>query len=533
MARLLFWLGAHPLASFAVLFRRVLLALAAAGVIGLVAYPIVRPDAPSVLPNLPLLPSQPEASPAVVEPVELGAPDGDAADPLPVPDWEALNSQTTTVAARVRESVAYIVVTPEGATSEAGFEAADSEAGSGIVLSPDGYVVTNAHVVERAGRVDVRLTDRREYRAEVVGRDLTTDVAVLRLLEARGAGPLPVATLGDSDMVQVGETVLVVGSPFRLQGTVTQGIVSALGRQIQAIQDDLRIEDFIQTDAAVNQGNSGGALVNLRGQVVGMVTAIASETGYSEGYGFAIPSNLTRRVAEDLIAYGEVRRGYLGVDALTVTAGDARQAGMPRIHGVLVQNVVSGGPAARAGVRAGDILLAVGGRPVDELNQFQSRLAQSRPGQSVTLTVWRDGAERELQASLISQADPLFQRWLASRDPATGPAAPPAEGGEAPSRSDAPDWGIRFRDLTAQDRERAKVAAGALVEAVTPGSAAQLDGLPMGTIVVEVEGRPVGSAEEARRALARLARADKSALLRVRRPDGRTAFFDLLTARTE
>ncbi len=514
------------------LLRRVLLALAAFGAIGLVAYPIVRPDAPSVLPNLPLLPSQPEASPAVVEPVELGASDSDAPEPLPVPDWEALNSQTTTVAARVRESVAYIVVTPEGSGGDAAFEAADSEAGSGIVLSPDGYVVTNAHVVERAGRVDVRLTDKREYRAEVVGRDLTTDVAVLRLLEARASGPLPVATLGDSDALQIGETILVVGSPFRLQGTVTQGIVSALGRQIQAIQDDLRIEDFIQTDAAVNQGNSGGALVNLRGQVVGMVTAIASETGYSEGYGFAIPSNLTRRVAEDLIAYGEVRRGYLGVDALTVTAGDARQAGMARIHGVLVQNVVSGGPAARAGLRAGDILLAVAGRPVDELNQFQSRLAQSRPGQSVALTVWRDGSERELQASLISQADPLFQRGLASRDPATGPAAP-SDGGEAPQRSDAPDWGIRFRDLTAQDRERAKVAAGALVEAITPGSAAQLDGLPMGTIVVEVEGRPVGSAEEARRALARLARSDRSALLRVRRLDGRTAFFDLLTARTD
>ena len=507
--------------------RRLLFILAALGAVGLVGYPILRPDAPRVLPELPSLPAQPEAAPASVEPVELGADEADI-EPVPVPDWEAINAQTTTVAGRVLESVAYVVVTPEGAPGDGGFETADSEAGSGIVLSPDGYVITNAHVVERAGRVAVRLTDRREYQAEVVGRDLTTDVAVLRLLEARAAGPLPVATLGDSDALAVGETVLVIGSPFRLQGTVTQGIVSALGRQIQAIQDDLRIEDFIQTDAAVNQGNSGGALVNLRGQVVGMVTAIASETGYNEGYGFAIPANLARRVAEDLIAYGEVRRGYLGVDALTVTAADARQAGMARIHGVLVQNVVAGGPAARAGVRAGDILLAVAGRPVDELNQFQSRLAQSRPGQRVALTVWRDGGERELRASLISQSDPVFQQWLAGRDPDSPAVVAPETGEAAPQRSDAADWGIRFRDLTAGDRDRAKVAAGALVEAIAPGSPADLDGLPQGTIVVEVEGRAVGTAEEARRALARLARRERPALLRVRRPDGRTAFFDLL-----
>jgi serine protease Do len=516
-----------------VTFRRTLFGLAVLAAVVLVGLPVarlLRPDAEAVRPALP---AQPEAAVAAVEPIRLGS-DEPLAEPIDVPDWEALNSQTTTVAGRARESVVYVVVSPEGAApgrGEGGYDAADSEAGSGIVLSPDGYVLTNAHVVERAGRVSVVLTDKREYQAEVVGRDLTTDVAVLRLLEARAEGELPVADLGDSDALQIGETVLVVGSPFRLQGTVTQGIVSALGRQIQAIEDDLRIEDFIQTDASVNQGNSGGALVNLRGETVGLVTAIASETGYSEGYGFAIPMNLARRVAEDLITYGEVRRGYLGVDALTVTAADAEEAGMDRIHGVLVQGVVSGGPAARAGVRPGDILLAVGGKPVDELNQFQSRLAQSRPGQRVGLTVWRNGGARELQASLISQNDPVFQRWLASRDPAAV-APPPAEGG-TPGTSDAADWGIRFRDLTAADRSRARVSAGALVETVQPGSAADLDGLPEGTIVVEVEGRPVGSAEEARVALARQARTDRPALLRVRRPDGRTAFFDLLSPRVD
>ena len=511
--------------------RRLLFGLAAAAAVVLVGYPVVRtltPDPPDVAAALP---AQPEAAPAALEPIRLGA-DAPEIEPTDVPDWAAINQQTTTVAARVRDAVAYVVVTPEGARPGLpGLESPDSEAGSGVVLSPDGYVVTNAHVVERAGRVDVRLTDKRSYQAEVVGRDPSTDIAVLRLFEARGEGALPVAALGDSDGLMVGETVLVVGSPFRLQGTVTQGIVSALGRQTQETPDGLRIEDFVQTDAAVNPGNSGGALTNLRGEVVGMVTNIASESGYNEGYGFAIPSNLVRRVAEDIIAYGEVRRGFLGVDALSVTTADARSAGMDRIHGVLVQNVVSGGPAARAGVRAGDILLAVGGSPVDEVNQFQSRLAQSRPGQRVALTVWRDGSARELQASLISQSDPLFQRWLASRDPEA--EVPMPREAEGPARSEAVDWGIRFRDLTPADREGARVAAGALVEGVTPGSAADLDGLPEGTVVVEIEGRPVGSAEEARAALARMARRERPALLRVRRPDGKTAFFDLLSPRVE
>lgn len=463
-----------------------------------------------------------DAGATAIEPVRLGAEPVDDDDPIAeAVDWDALNRQTTTVAGRVREAVVYLLVTP-GGTSRDAF---DTEAGSGILLSPEGYVLTNAHVVARAGRIDVVLDDKRDYQAEVVGVDPTTDIAVLRLLGARANGPLPVAVLGDSDAVEIGETVLVVGSPYRLQGTVTRGIVSAVGRQIDVIQNELRIEDFIQTDAAVSQGNSGGALANARGEVIGLVTAIASETGLSEGYGFAVPTNLARRVAEDLIAFGEVRRGYLGVDALAVTPQAARAAGMSRITGVLVENVIARGPAAQAGVRPGDVLLAVAGRPVNELNQFQSRLAMRRPGEQIPLTVWRDGAERQFVATLVPQSDPIFQQWVASREAV--PSEPAPETLAPAPRADAADWGIRFRDLTASERGSLRVAAGALVEAVRPESSADLDGLPVGTVVIEVEGRAVGSAEQARQALAALSRRSRPALLRVRRADGRTAFYDL------
>jgi serine protease Do len=506
-----------------VTLRRILFGLAAVAVGVLIGLPMTQliqtQRAPSEGQSTPV-----EATPTAVSPVRLGS-DRPPADVGEAPDWVAFNQQTVQVADRVKPSVVYIEVVPDGG----GVDAADprfltTEAGSGVLLSEDGYVLTNVHLVSGAGTVTVLLPDKREFEAEVVGRDPTTDIAVLRLLAIGDAGPLPVAAVGNSDQVQVGEFVLVVGSPFRMRNTVTSGIVSALGRSVDAIDDEFRIEDFIQTDAAVNQGNSGGALVNLRGEVIGIVTAIASESGFNEGYGFAVPSNLARRVAEDLIAYGEVRRGYLGVGIGEITAATAREKGMESIRGVLVQSVVRNGPADRAGVRAGDVLLEIGGRVIDEPNQFQSRLAQSRPAERIGLTVLRGNEPLELRAALTHRDDPVLGQWFANRE---APAEAPAPGAEAPSRSEASDWGVRFRDLTAEERRSYRVTAGAFVEGIQPGSAAELDGLPSGSIVTEVEGRPVGTAEEARLALARQARQDQPALLRVRRTDGRTAFYDL------
>jgi serine protease Do len=459
-----------------------------------------------------------------------------------LPEATTINRLFTGVAARVTPAVVFISIETD-APAEVPDDGFHEElpyyprgrisAGSGVIVSPEGYILTNGHVVQDATRIRVLLSDKREFDAELVGGDPTTDLAVIRLLEANvGADededPLPVATLGDSDALEVGEWVLAVGSPFRLTGTVTQGIVSALSRQVNIIEDSFRIEDFIQTDAAINPGNSGGALVNLRGEVVGIATAIATESGSYEGYGFAIPINLARRVAADLITRGEVERGYLGVEVRPVTAADARELGMRLIEGVFIASVARGTSADRAGLRERDVLLAVDGEPVDSPNQFQSRIALSRPGDRVALDVWRDGARRRLEAGLIGRDDPVFARWLAGLgEGRLEEEPPPAEPPPDAPFFDAEDWGVRFRDLTPAERRAFGVSGGAYVEGIASGSAADVDGLPEGTVVTQIEDRPVGSAEQARASLAALAEVGAPALLRVRRPDGLVAFYDL------
>ncbi|MDX1420276.1 MAG: trypsin-like peptidase domain-containing protein [Rubricoccaceae bacterium] len=479
-------------------------------------------------------------APAAAAPVQIGNPDAEAAPVLP--EATTLNRVFTGVAARVTPAVVFISVQsdlpPEvpadGFHEDLPFYPRNrTSAGSGVIVSPEGYIVTNAHVVQAAARIRVLLADKREFDAELVGADPTTDLAVIRLLEVNvgadeDAEPLPVATLGDSDALEVGEWVLAVGSPFRLTGTVTQGIVSALGRQVDIIENSFRIEDFIQTDAAINPGNSGGALANLSGEVVGIATAIATESGSYEGYGFAVPINLARRVATDLIAFGEVERGYLGVVIRPVTAADAQELGMPRIEGVLIEGVAQGTSADRAGLRERDVLLSVGGEAVDSPNQFQSRIALYHPGDEVEFELWRNGDRLRLGAALIGRDDPVFAQWLddlGDTRPAA-PAPPPEPPADAPL-FEAEDWGVRFRDLTPAERRAFGVSEGAYIETVDGGSAADVDGLPSGTVVTQIEDRAVGSAEQARATLAALAEVGSPALLRVRRTDGVTAFYDL------
>ncbi|HLT47346.1 MAG TPA: trypsin-like peptidase domain-containing protein [Rubricoccaceae bacterium] len=483
---------------------------------------------------------RPAPAPATAEPIRIGNPDPEPAPELP--EATTLNRVFTGVAARVTPAVVFISVQTDAPAELPADGFHDdlpyyprnrTSAGSGVIVSPEGYIVTNAHVVQDAARIRVLLADKREFDAELVGADATTDLAVIRLLEVNvGADededPLPVATLGDSDAVEVGEWVLAVGSPFRLTGTVTQGIVSALGRQVDIIEDSFRIEDFIQTDAAINPGNSGGALANLRGEVVGIATAIATESGSYEGYGFAVPINLARRVATDLIAYGEVERGYLGVVIRPVTAADAQELGMRRIEGVLIESVARGTSADRAGLRERDVILTVEGEPVDSPNQFQSRIALYHPGDDVAFEIWRGGERFRLSATLIGRDDPVFAQWLNDLGDQRQPAEPPPP--EPPADAplfEAEDWGIRFRDLTPAERRAFGVSGGALVEAVVSGSAADVDGLPAGAVVTRIEERPVGSAEQARAAMAALAEVGAPALLRVRRQNGLTAFYDL------
>ena len=492
----------------------------------------LRPEAPPSADTFEV----PERRP-VAEPVAIGDPD--PPEPLAVPELTSLNRLFKGVAERVTPTVVFIEVeTPSeqrSAREQREFEEWHSfrqprrfrrSAGSGVIVSPRGYVVTNAHVVAGATRIRVLLNDKREYDAEVVGEDPTTDLAVIRMLDA---ADLPVAALGDSDEVEVGEWVLAVGNPFRLTSTVTAGIVSALGRQVDIIEDDFSIEDFIQTDAAINPGNSGGALVNLRGEVVGVATAIATESGSYEGYGFAVPINLVTRVVSDLITHGAVERGYLGVEIRAVTAADADRLALDRIAGVLVSSVADNGAAQRAGLRAGDVLLAIDGREIDAPNQFQSAIALRRPADPVTLTVWRRGERRDLDARLIGRDDAALREWVAEVGERGAPPEPEPALPFPDDRSvlEVEAWGLALRDLADEERDDFGLDAGAFVAFVRPGGAAAADGLPMGTVVTEVEGQPVATAEEAAAVLERIASQGETALVQVRRLDGVTAFYDL------
>lgn len=264
-------------------------------------------------------------------------------------------------------------------------------AGSGIVISPDGYILTNNHVIDGAdeGGIIVHLSDRSWYDATVVGTDPSTDLAVLKIKNVKKA--LNPVIFGNSDQVVTGDWVLAIGNPLRLRSTVTAGIVSALGRTMDIIDDRLRVESFIQTDAAINQGNSGGALVNVKGELIGVNTAIATRTGSYQGYGFAVPANLARKVATDIIETGRVRRALIGVSINSIDFDRAKRLGLTKVAGVDIVQVIKGGAADQAGIKARDVVLAVDGIEVPEVNNLQERIALHVPGDVVNLQVFRKG----------------------------------------------------------------------------------------------------------------------------------------------
>jgi serine protease Do len=323
--------------------------------------------------------------------------------------------------------------------------------GSGFLLSPDGYIMTNNHVVEGANTITVILHDRREYQAKVVGRDPNTDIAVIKIDGSR----FPSVRLGDPDRLRVGEWVLAIGNPLGdLDFTVTAGIVSAKGRPLDIIRttsgSPLAIESFIQTDAAINPGNSGGPLVNIRGEVIGVNSAIASETGYYEGYGFAVPIDIGKRVADDLIRYGKVRRPILGVHIREISVEDAELYKLPSVSGVLVQGFPSDmpSPAERAGLQPGDVIVAVNGQEVSRVNELQRKIASLRPGDTVKLDVVRAGARRTFQIPLLEAPQPTAQV-------AEAPAPQPTSAGRL---------GVRVAPLTAElAREYQYKQAGGVV----------------------------------------------------------------------
>jgi serine protease Do len=274
-------------------------------------------------------------------------------------------------------------------------------AGSGVIISSDGYIVTNNHVVEGADRIKVHLNDNRAFEGSVVGRDPSTDIALLKI----DAKDLSTVGFGNSDDVRVGEWVLAVGNPMNLTSTVTAGIVSAKARNINLLQYDpsrdiFPIESFIQTDAAVNPGNSGGALVNVSGELVGINTAIASSTGMYAGYSFAVPVNIVKKVTNDLLEFGSVQRAYLGVSIRDMDQELAEKQGLDRIRGVYVNGITDGGAAQKAGMQAGDVIVKVGAIDVNNVPQLQEQIGKFRPGNEVAVTILRDGKENVLDMTL-------------------------------------------------------------------------------------------------------------------------------------
>ena len=270
--------------------------------------------------------------------------------------------------------------------------------GSGVILSNDGYIVTNNHVIEDANEIEVVLNDKRTFTAKLIGTDPNTDLALLKI----EATDLPTIEIGNSDDLRVGEWVLAVGNPFNLTSTVTAGIVSAKARSINILNSDMKIESFIQTDAAVNPGNSGGALVNTQGQLVGINTAIASQTGSYAGYAFAIPTAIMQKVVADLRQFGTVQRALLGIRMLDITQQVKDQLSLESMEGVYVGEVISGSAADKAGMKAGDVIVQVDGRPINASSQLQEQIGRKNPGDQITILVRRGQRSLTLQVTLTA-----------------------------------------------------------------------------------------------------------------------------------
>ncbi|MBC8042422.1 MAG: Do family serine endopeptidase [Rhizobacter sp.] len=367
--------------------------------------------------------------------------------------------------------------------------------GSGVIISPDGYILTNNHVVKDADEKDglrVTLSDKREYTAKVVGTDPLTDISVIKI----DAQNLPVVPIGDSDGVQVGEWVLAVGNPFRLTSTVTAGIVSAIGRNINIIQSSsgYAIESFIQTDAAINPGNSGGALVNMEGRLIGINTAIATETGSYAGYGFAVPINLAKSVAEDLIKNGKVQRGYIGVSLEQVDAITAKANGLDVPGGVLIQSVMPDGGGRAAGLQQGDIVTSVDGRSVREVNELQAYIARKHPNDKVVLKIWRD--RREMEVSVTLKPRPEAKE--------VSEATPPERKAE-PAKTETASLdqlGLEVKNLTKEEKQQYDTDYGVRVSDIDRFGPAASRNLGKDDVILEVDRKKIQTIDDFKRAVA-------------------------------
>ncbi len=405
---------------------------------------------------------------------------------------EEFQNVITDLAERAKPAVVSIGAVPGPAKSPSSRERIPPPqgTGSGVIIDPEGYILTNNHVVGDAPEVEVRLSDKTKYVAHVVGKDPDTDLA---LLKVDSTHPLPNASLGDSNTVRVGQWVLAVGNPFGLDRTVTLGVVSGIGRENMNLS---RYENFIQTDASINPGNSGGPLFNVHGQVIGINTAIIN---FAQGIGFAIPSNMAKQVYHQLRTRGKVVRGWLGVGIQPVTVELAAKFGVAEGEGVLVNEVFENDPAAKAGIKPGDIILRVDGKLVDTPNVLSRLIAGVEPGATTSIEVARDGKRLHVPVLLTERKDQVIVASVPS------------------SRSEI-KLGIDVQDLSAELAEKFKLkeSRGVLISKVERGSVAQAEGLQEGDLIKEVNRSDVGSVSEFSAAVKQVRRGE-TILLRVLR----------------
>lgn len=371
--------------------------------------------------------------------------------------------------------------------------------GSGVIISTDGYIVTNNHVVENADKIEVKLTDKRVLEAKLIGKDPNTDLALLKVTTNES---LPIVKLGNSDDVNIGEWVLAVGYPLGLESTVTAGIVSAKGRSLNLLgQDDLRrqyqqnpdevpanaaIESFIQTDAVINRGNSGGALVNAEGELIGINSAIASPSGYYAGYGFAIPVNLVKKISNDFKEFGEVKRGYVGITFVELNTEVAKELEVTEYNGLYVREIVEGGGADKAGIKESDIITHIDGTLITSSSVLQERVGILRPGDKIELRYLRDGKERKTTVTL--------------QEIKNNQAADSATASKSATQL-YNSLGAGFRELSAAKKKELGVNAGVEVSSVREGGLFAKYGVPNGLVITSINGTAVSNIDQIEQAL--------------------------------
>ena len=372
--------------------------------------------------------------------------------------------------------------------------------GSGFIIRKDGLILTNNHVVENAQEITVTLNDKQQYKAKILGRDPKTDLAVIKI---DGKASLPAATLGNSDALRVGDWVMAIGNPFGLTNTVTTGVVSAKGRMIGAGPYD----DFIQTDASINPGNSGGPLFNMAGEVVGINTAIFSQSGGNIGIGFAIPANLVKNLVPELETKGTVTRGWLGVSVQPVTPDLARSFGVDKEQGALVGDVVAQSPADKAGIKRGDVIVGYDGKKIEESSSLPSLVASTPVGKTVPVEIMRDGKMTTVSVAISKLNDQTAAVNL---------------------KQEKAEWGLAMQNMPPEERTRMGLAGneGVLVTAVMPESPAANANVQAGDIILQINQVPVSTVQGVRNEVAK-AKGDKPLLLLLRRADGSTSFAAL------